>query len=328
LFALPDRRTYASRNIGAVVERAVRWSQQGLDVYGHTHLHELPEGDGNRRGSTGTARVAIAVYADIDALGPGRKKSPETLCPRVAAAISVVETFNAQYWPLQVALLIGSGYGCYPAIPFKEPLLLHTAEDRRLLESLSRRFHGALHQIAAERSWTGAVDFADAARVLRLAGCLNFKDPTRPKPVRILYETEARFTFSDLDELLPQPTKQAEQPEKISSDTMPNAGISGSIVLNPNANPPKDLFELTIELDPPFKYSWDHQRIDLRDTSQSGWDMSLATRAVGLGCPDQAVVDLVISNRRKFGARPKPASYYWRTLAKAKASAARGETHG
>lgn len=211
LFVLPHRLTFASRSIEALAERAAHWSSKGYDVYGHIHLHRLPEGANRHRGSVATARVAVGVYEDIDAQGPGRKKPAGKLCPTVADAISVVEAFNKLYQPLRVSLLIGSGYGCYPAILLKEPVLLHTDQQRILLESTARRFHGALLRIAAQRGWSAAVDFADAAKVLRVPGTANYKDRAFPKSVKILHENRARFTFSDLDELLPPLEKQIKE---------------------------------------------------------------------------------------------------------------------
>jgi hypothetical protein len=327
IFILPDRLTLASRDTEELAERAAYWSRKKREVYGHIHLHLLPEGRNWHRGSTATAGVAIGIFMDIDAVGPRRKKPAEVLCPTVLDAISVVDTFNAKYRPLQASLLIGSGYGCYPAILFNEPLLLRTAEDRLLLESLSRRFHGALHEIAAQRGWTSAVDFADAAKVLRLPGCVNFKDPAHPKCVCILRETEARFTFSDVAELLPPMKTQTKKPNKMSLD-VPQTAEACSFVLDHNANPHKEMFELTMELDPLFRRSWNHRRSDLRDRSQSGYDMSLAARAVSLGWPDQLVIDLIVCNRRLFDADLKRVDYYQRTLAKAKSSALRGGHHG
>jgi hypothetical protein len=332
-FILPDRRTIASRSTDAIADSAVYWSARGREVYGHTHLHELPEGVGSHRGSVATVRVAIGIPADIDAVGPGRKKDPTTLCPTVSDAIWLAETFDCQCPSLRISMLIGSGYGVYPVILFKEPFIVATVEDRLLLESLSRRFHGVLHDIASQRGWTGAVEFADVAKVLRLPGTLNYKDPAHPKCVRVLYENGARFTIRDLDDLLPpEPSKIKEQskvkePRKNSAYVAQGSQNQFPIVVNPNANPRRDMLELMMELDPLFKATWFHKR-KLKDTSQSGFDLSIASRAANVGWSDQGIVDLMIANRRLFGGEPKRPDYYWRTLAAAKASAKRGGLHG
>ncbi len=202
LFRLPGATTFATRDCDLLAERAARWAAEKLDVYIHIHLHALAEGEAPRRGSIDTVRAAIGLFSDIDARGPGRKKQPETLCPTVADAVSVVEEFNELYNPLGVSLLVGSGHGCYPAILFKEPLEVETAEDKKLLEWLGRRFHRALHIIAAKRGWVGAVDYCDIAKVLRLPGCANYKDASNPQPVRLLHESDVRHTLSGLDDAL------------------------------------------------------------------------------------------------------------------------------
>ena len=84
-----------------------------------------------------------------------------------------------------------------------ESYLIEGPPDKERLESLGRRFHQALHRIASKRGWTGAVDFCDPAKVLRLPGCVNWKDPKNPKPVQVMFENPARFDPSDLDEILP-----------------------------------------------------------------------------------------------------------------------------
>ena len=107
-----------------------------------------------------------------------------------------MEEFNARYNPLRSSLVIASGYGCYPFLLLKEPFLVTTPDDRRLLDSYTRRFHQALHDIACAHGWTGAVDYCDLAKVLRLPGCLNWKNPQEPKVVRVVHDDpEARFNL-------------------------------------------------------------------------------------------------------------------------------------
>ena len=135
----------------------------------HTHYH-LAEGELEHRGSIDSCGAAIALFSDIDARGPQRKKPPETLCPTVEHAFQVVDEFNALFAPLATGIVISSGHGCYPVLLLKEPLLIVDDQSRALLETLGRRFHLALHQIACRHGWTGAVEYCDLAKVLRLPG--------------------------------------------------------------------------------------------------------------------------------------------------------------
>ena len=322
LFTLPDRQTFASRDTGVLASQATRMSVGRTDVYLHVHLHDLPEGEGTHRGSIATMRAAIGLFSDIDACGPGRKKPPETLCPSVGAAISVVEVFNHQYNPLRVSVLIGSGHGCYPLILLKEPFLVQKPEDKVQLESLGRRFHEALRRIASERGWTSAVDYCDLAKVLRLPGCMNWKDPSNPKPVRLLYDGPERFNLADLDELLPTLDKERNRVvvgTHIAGNVEPHATM---VVLDPHANPPFDKFEALRINEPRFSRSWEHQRSDLKDQSQSAYDQSLANFAARVGWSDQDITNLIIANRRRHGADLKlREDYYQRTTAAARKAA-------
>ena len=117
-----ETKTFVSRNAREIADVAVELSRERWDVYSHIQLHVLPHGFGRRRGSIETARVAIALFSDIDACGPGRRKKSETLCPSVADAIQLVRAFNQLYRP--VSLIIESGHGCYPVVFFREPFLL------------------------------------------------------------------------------------------------------------------------------------------------------------------------------------------------------------
>ena len=321
LFSLPGAATFSSGDAAAVAHRAAGLARRQKDVYLHIHLHGLPAGESSRRGSLQSVRVAIGLFSDIDARGPGRKKPPESLCPTVADAVWIAEQFNTKYNPLQISLLVSSGHGCYPAVLFREPLLLDKPEDRILLESLQRRFHDALHRIASERGWTGTVDYCDLAKVLRLPGCVNWKDVTKPQPVRVVHEDPARFDPSDLQEFLPE----SEQRVKVFFGTRNEETCDGvEVALNIGAEIQDTLLAAMSEGHPLFVPTWNHQRNDLNDQSCSGYDMAIAGIGVACRLTDQQIADLVVVSRRRFKG-PKQErkgaayqKYLQRTVAKAR----------
>jgi hypothetical protein len=316
LFALPGKLTFASRDVNLLINKASAWCKQGRNVYLHIHGHTLPEGGVDHRGRIETASVAIGLFSDIDAVGPGRKKPGSTLCRSVEDAIAITEEFNARFAPLRISVLLCSGYGCYPVLLFQEPLVIATPADRALLESLGRRYHEALHCVASQHGWTGAVERCDLAKVLRLLGMINFKDPANPKAVRLLCQHDVQFTLMDLDELLPP------EPKRIAANG--NASglvVGGGLILDPGATPPAGKFEFLCELEPDFARIWAHKR-KLRDQSQSGYDLALAYRAAWASFTDQEIVNTLIANRRVHGGKPKlRLDYYLRTIALARASA-------
>jgi hypothetical protein len=203
LFTLPEKLSFWSSNPSALAKWATRKTLAGQHVYFHCHGHDFPEGESAGRGNRESVVAAICVATDIDAVGPGRKKSPKLLCPSVEAARGLIKEFNRRRAPLKIGLVINSGYGVYPFLLFDKPFIINTRADRDHLESLSRRFHQALAQIAAEKGWPGAVEFCDLAKVLRLPGTINSKDKKHPKSVRVVEENAARFDIAELDRRLP-----------------------------------------------------------------------------------------------------------------------------
>ncbi|HYP14126.1 MAG TPA: hypothetical protein VEQ63_09395, partial [Bryobacteraceae bacterium] len=67
-----------------------------------------------------------------------------------------------------------------------------------------------------------------------------------------------------------------------------------------------------------FEKTWLRQREDLKDQSQSGYDMALAGFGAGIGLSEQQMVDLMIHHRRIHSQRPRTRlDYIQRTIAKA-----------
>jgi hypothetical protein len=213
----------------------------------------------------------------------------------------VANEFNRTSQPLRTAITIFSGHGCYPAILFREPLLVVDSESRLCLEQLSRRFHLALHRIATEHGWSGAVEYCDPAKVLRLPGTVNWKELTNPKAVRVVDENAARFDPAELDELLPP------LPENNSHST-PSAISKGrgvSMVLQSDAQVSHDVLRALCESHPLFADTWNHRRSNLRDESCSGYDLALANIGVRCGLTDQQIADLLVIHRRQFPRKHK-----------------------
>jgi P4 family phage/plasmid primase-like protien len=210
--------------------------------------------------------------------------------------------------------------------------VLLTDEDRLRLNTVGRRYHEALHQIAAAKGWPGAVDFCDLAKVIRLPGTINAKDPAAPVPVMIAAEHPARYNLGDLEELLPEidGPKLFAVP-RASIEAVGGAAGSGTISGSSAPairiqRPSKELIAALTEYHPLFSDTWHHARTDLNDDSCSGYDMAVAGIGVACGLSDEQIAGLIDENRRRFP-RPKQArsgihyqKYLARTLAKARGS--------
>ncbi|MEO8595518.1 MAG: phage/plasmid primase, P4 family [Candidatus Solibacter sp.] len=303
LFTIPAKNCFTSGDVVELRDRAIKWSGGTQNVYIHTHLHKLPLGDQQGRGSKKTASVAIGIVSDIDARGPGRNKPPETLCPTVADAIGVAQEFSRLFCP--VSLTINSGHGGYPLLLFREPLELHTEIDRQRLNAIARRYHEALCGISSGHGWTGAVDFCDLAKVIRLPGTINAKDPNSPMPVRIVGENSARYNLSDLEEILPETAAKLFSLPSKPVGTSPVPATNTKAVETLRLVPPDpEIINLLVEGDPIFAATWKHDRPDLRDQSCSGYDMALAKFGVICELDDNHIAGLIDDSRRRF-TRPK-----------------------
>lgn len=84
-----------------------------------------------------------------------------------------------------------------------------------------------------------------------------------------------------------------------SSTSATDAQVSSNLLLDPAANPDVDRLMAMIEADTRFKLSWERRRTDLRDSSASGYSLSVASQAAAAGWPDQEIVNLMIAWRRK-----------------------------
>jgi hypothetical protein len=297
VFTLPDAKTYAARDIAALAEYGARRAAAQVNVYSHINVHSLPEGlHRAHRGSKENVVAAVGLWVDIDARGPGRHKPPETLCPTAEHALHLVDEFNRSYWPLRTSLTIHSGHGAYAAILFREPLLVEDPVSLLRLEELSHRYRLLFHRIAEKYGWTGAVEYCDAAKVLRLPGTVNRKDRKNPKPVRLVDENAARFDPVELDELLPPLPKSAWHTGTPAILSAEGTGI----VLRTDAHINHEVIDALCELHPRFGDTWNHRRNDLTDNSCSGYDLALASMAVALGMTDQQITDLLVVHRREF----------------------------
>ncbi len=95
-------------------------------------------------------------------------------------------------------------------------------------------------------------------------------------------------------------------------------------VIDQSAGPPFDKHEALLENDPKYKKTWMQTRTDLKDSSSSGYCMSLANYALSSDWTTQETINLMVAWRRKHG-HPIDADRldkYQRTIHTVKASLA------
>jgi hypothetical protein len=91
-----------------------------------------------------------------------------------------------------------------------------------------------------------------------------------------------------------------------------------ALVINIAASVPDERLADWMDHDSRFRETWHHQRTDMHDTSQSGYDMALACFGVQRRLTDQEIVDLIVHGRRFRGAKQSQSlEYFRRTISRA-----------
>ena len=254
------------------------------------------------------------LWADIDVDHPVHKRAP-WLPPDREQAIDAIGEL-----PFRPTVLVDSGHGLQAWWLFKEPWLFSCPEERDLARRAAQWWHRTIQGVFAQHEWTLDATF-DLARVMRLPGTWNNKDRDDRRRVEVVEQTGQQYSREDLLSLVPEDFEATEMGSKNGGggNTRRSTPPGSQLVLNPDAAPHLLMMETLLDLDPHFRRSWEHNRRDLPDQSPSGYDMSLASRAVQAEWPDQEVVNLLIAFRRKHHLDPKlRTDYYEATLDKAR----------
>ena len=306
VWTLPDKRSRWFHDVTAAA--AAVEALAGRDVYVGVGLAKRDYGPSQRCPADQVAGLT-AAWADFDVLSEAHSK--KSLPASIEQALSVVPP------EMPPSVVVASGNGAHAWWLLKEPYLFDTDQERKRAASIVLRWQTLLRFNAANRGW--AFDrLADLARVLRVPGTLNHKDRAHPKLVKVHQVTDRRYNLSDLEDYLDQlgiPKQETNEQKATTTVTQP---ADSSIVINLNAQLPEDLIKRWIDVDMRFRNTWFRQRHDLKDQSQSGYDLALADFGMDAGLSAQQIVDLIIQHRRMHGQKQRTrADYFERTLAKA-----------
>jgi hypothetical protein len=164
-------------------------------------LKGLPEGHGKE-----SEVIAIpALWMDIDIAGHAHKKSN--------LPSSLQECLDFFYdFPLKPTLIINSGHGLHVYWVFREVWYFDGVDERKNARLLSDKFQSTLIQRAKEKSWD-LDKISDLARLLRVPGTYNFKNPREPKLVKIIKRTEDRYNPEDFEPFLIEVPAESSKPK-------------------------------------------------------------------------------------------------------------------
>jgi hypothetical protein len=262
------------------------------------------------RGTNDDVTGISALWADIDLKSDAHQKDK---LPETAADALKILPANC---PPSIVIQSGNGLHCWWL--FKEPWIFEDAEDRQRAAALAGRWQTMLRQNAAAIGWTFD-RLGDLSRVLRIPGTLNHKDPAAPKQVvAAKADVDLRYNPSDLDEILDGLGVPDVDAAKHAAVEWAARFGDPPLKIDTSVQFPADIIEQFTRLDMRFRNTWLRQRHDLKDQSQSGYDMALAMFAVDASLTEQQIVDLLITHRNLHGQKHRTnPDYYQRTIAKA-----------
>lgn len=306
LWTLPEKQSHWFQNVEGAIQFAE--SLRERDLYVGVGLSCQDYGSARRCLSNEVAGI-VGLWADLDLKSDAH--------PKAALPATIEDAMKILPEQLPPTFVVRTGNGAHAWWLFREPLIFESDEERRDVGNLALRWQSLLRLNAAACGW--AFDrLADLARVLRVPGTQNCKDPANPKPIEIHLQTDRRYNPSDLAEFLEdQGIPDAEEQDR-TAQAWKEKFADKPLAIDPSATVPEDLLGRYMETDPRFKKTWLRQREDLKDQSQSGYDLALANFGFEAGLSEQQVVELIIHHRRIHGQRPRTRlDYFQRTIAKA-----------
>lgn len=306
IWTLPEKESKWFRDIDDAVRCAGSLVER--DAYVGVGLASRDYGP-TRRCECGEIAGLVGVWADIDLRSDAHAKT--TLPVTIDQAILILPP----EFPPTIVVLTGNGLHVWWL--FKEPYVFENYEDRERAASLAHRWSTLIRDNARLRGW--AIDrLGDLARVLRIPGTHNCKDPANPKPVTIHSRSDHRYNPSELLEYLDDMNVPDQDGENNARREWAQRFQNKPISINLGVRIPDDLVNRWLEKDTRFKSTWFRQRSDLSDQSQSGYDLALANFGLSSGLAEQQIVDLIIHHRAMHKQKPRTRlDYFYRTLSTA-----------
>jgi hypothetical protein len=305
IWTLQDKCSYWYRDVAAAAEFVLK--ARNLDVYVGVGLSRADRGPTHRCVSDDVAGLS-GFWADLDLKSEAHTKA---LPATIADALSIIPEC------MPPTMVIATGNGAHAWWLFKEPYVFDDAEDRMDTAMLVSRWHTLLRLRASQQGW--AFDrLSDLARVLRIPGTLNLKDPSNPKEVTLHTATDRRYNLSDFEEYLDAAAIPDPEAEEKAAREWAEHFADKPLVINIDARIPQELLDGWMAADMRFKNTWLRQRHDMTDQSQSGYDMALAAFGAQAGLTEQQIVDLIVHHRGLYARSQRTrVDYFQRTIAKA-----------
>ncbi|HZT29379.1 MAG TPA: hypothetical protein VFA33_05825 [Bryobacteraceae bacterium] len=314
IWTLQDKRSHWFQDLGKAAE-FVAATTASMDVYVGVGLSKEDHGPTLRCRSEQVSGICgIGTDLDLKSEAHGNKPLPTTL----------VEALSILPKDLPPTIIIATGNGAHAWWLLKEPHTFETEQERADVACVLTRWHTMLRLKSAARGWVYD-RLSDLARILRIPGTLNHKDPANPKNVIVHSKTERFYNLSDFEEYLDDAQVPDPEEEERAAREWKERFADKPIKIDLAASIPQEMLDTWMDpkkVDPQtamkFRNTWNRQRHDLKDQSGSGYDLALACFGIDAGLSEQQIVDLIIHHRRlhKLRARTR-LDYFQRTISKA-----------
>jgi hypothetical protein len=307
IWTLRNKASHWFQNVGGAIRLAESITTQ--DVYVGVGFSLKDFGPAKRCIADEIAGIP-GMWADIDIKSEAHPKT--TLPSTIEQALSILPP----EFPPTFVTRTGNGVQAWWLFP--EPWIFEGEGHRKAAAKVAYRWQSMLRDRAAQRGWTYD-RLADLARVLRIPGTRNCKDPSNPKPVVIQSQSEFRYNPSEVIEYLDQLGVSDQDTEDKREKDWSERFRQNPLKIDLAVRVDEVRLKQWSEADPRFKATWFRQRYDLKDQTQSGYDMALADFGVRVGLSDQDIVDLIVCHRMMHRQPPKTkANYYELTISKAR----------
>jgi len=320
LWTWPDKRSHWFLDVAKAAEFAVEAGQR-LDTYVGVGCSKEQYGAGRRCKSEEITGIC-GIGTDLDLLSAAHADKP--LPTTIAQALTILPggaTVAAGFPP---TITLATGNGLHPWWLFKEPYIFDSEEDRARVARMLARWHTMLRLNAAAKGWVYD-RLSDLARILRIPGTRNLKDPANPKDVVVHSQSGIYYNLTDLEEMLDDGDVPDPEAQEKAAREWKERFADKPLTINPSARIPQELLDAWMDpkqVEPrtaaTFRNTWERRRHDLKDPSQSGYDLALADFGVDAGLSEQQIVDLIIHHRSLHSQKHrKQLDYYQRTITKA-----------
>lgn len=307
IWTLQDKRSHWFTDVTKAAE-FVAATTKDLDVYVGVGLSKEDHGPARRCKSEEVSGICgIGTDLDLKSEAHGNKPLPTTL----ADALSVLPK------DIPPTIIVATGNGAHAWWLLKEPQPIETEQERADVARLVARWHTMLRLKSAAKGWVYD-RLSDLARVLRIVGTQNHKDPANPKDVTVFNQTDRFYELSDFEEYLNDAQIPDPEEEERAAREWKERFADKLLTINPNATIPKEMLDGWMREDMKFRNTWNRQRHDLKDQSGSGYDLALASFGIDAGLSEQQIVDLICHHRKAHSLKARNRlDYYQRTIAKA-----------